>query len=165
MLLEDLAFPNGLCFTHDGRELLFSSWSRMQIKAYNVATGAVRVFATVPGPPDNISLRPNGKTYWVALSFRRAANEFSKIDFLASRPWVRKAAAWLFEKNFFTTLLGEKYGIVVELDGEGNVVSSLQEQDKMFSYFSEVLEIGSTLYLGSFQNSFIVTVPVPEKKL
>jgi hypothetical protein len=158
VLLDKLYFSSGLSLSHDKEELLISLWSKMQVVAYSLKNSEVRVVAdNLPGPPDSITPRPNGESFWVALTFYRNPS-FSLVDLLAPYPRVRHLAALLFGPMIITEICMPQHAFVVEMDGSGRLLSSLQEHGSDLRLVTEALEHNGTLFIGTHTNAFIYTV-------
>lgn len=70
VVAEDVATPNGLLISPDGRTLIAAETHGDRLTAWDIrADGSLhsrRVFASVPGPPDGICLDADGAV-WVAI--------------------------------------------------------------------------------------------------
>ncbi|KAG1327509.1 Calcium-dependent phosphotriesterase superfamily protein isoform 2 [Cocos nucifera] len=70
VLIRGLAFPNGLAISNDNTFLLIAETSTCRVLKYwlqGPRTGTIKVFAELPGYPDNIKRNPRGE-FWVALN-------------------------------------------------------------------------------------------------
>ncbi|XP_003742911.1 adipocyte plasma membrane-associated protein [Galendromus occidentalis] len=182
VLMENLACPNGVQLTHDGKALLVSETGNFRILRYHLQgekQGTHDVFAqNLPGEPDNIRKSTSGG-YWVAFANGRARRTLG--DYVSKYPLVRlgiiRVMYAIGEGVRFLAKLTEieslyelaayfsngwvlydqipKYGLVVELDATGAVKRSFHSPSGRINFISEVLEHDGHLYLGSFKNDFI----------
>ncbi len=107
VLVDDLFFANGIQLFPDRESVLIAEttmaritrqvpslrWSIKDCRYYLAGTkrGQREVFAeNLPGLPDNIRLSHNG-TFWVGMAGIRQHGRFSFLDFVAEKPWLRKA--------------------------------------------------------------------------
>jgi sugar lactone lactonase YvrE len=169
VMIGNLHFANGIQIHADRQSLLVSECSAARIQRYYFAgpkTGISEVFAdNLPGFPDNIRSSSTGNTFYVGLaSIRHADAALSLMDSLGPLPWLRKIFVQVVPEKYLATLftmVKPKYGIIVELDSSGNIVSSMQDPNgQVISDVSQVSDDGANhLYLGSFHSDFIAKVP------
>nr|BDA76647.1 adipocyte plasma membrane-associated protein [Dermanyssus gallinae] len=183
VLLEGLAFPNGVQLTEDRSALLFSELGKKRIMKYQL-TGATKgkltVFAeNLPGGPDNLRRSPRG-TYWVGIDIARSNTTQPLGDLIAPYPLVAKATmrfCWLtgqalkqidsfvdhptlqdlsadFEHGKILINTVPNRGIILELGPDGKILRSLHSSH--YTLFSEVLEYGGHLYIGSFIKPYLL---------
>ena len=145
VLLKDLYFANGVALAADESFVVVSETYRFRLTRYwlrGPKAGTSEVFAAdLPGFPDGVAQSGRG-TFWVAMiTVRNPAG-----DFLASRPFLQKMVANL------PRLLWPKpepYGLVIELDEQGQVLRSLQDPSGGFvEQVTSAHEQGGKLYLG-----------------
>jgi sugar lactone lactonase YvrE len=145
VLLKDLYFANGVALAADESFVVVSETYRFRLTRYwlrGPKAGTSEVFAAdLPGFPDGVAQSGRG-TFWVAMfTVRNPAG-----DFLASRPFLKKMVANL------PRLLWPKpepYGLVIELDEQGQVLRSLQDPSGGFvEQVTSAHEQGGKLYLG-----------------
>lgn len=184
ILLEDLHCPNGIELSHDGQSLLFSETTERRVLRYHISgphKGDLETFAdNLPGEVDNIRRSARGG-YWLAFASGRSLGNEGLGDRLAPYPLVRKSVVRLLHLlgsalKYLSTFVDyvplrevaatidngwilysalPRYGLVVELDGQGHIVRSLHSPGKKIALISEVLEHNGNLYLGSFRNRFL----------
>ncbi|KAL8605746.1 hypothetical protein ACOMHN_066262 [Nucella lapillus] len=120
--------------------------------------GEAEIFAeNLPGFPDNIRRSGRG-TYWVGIAVIRRAERVSFVDIAAPHPWLRRLVTKLFLQEFLIWLL-PKYGLLIELDEDGQIVRSLHDPTgARVSATSEVEEKDGMLYVGSFSLPFLTRV-------
>lgn len=156
-LLDGLYFANGIAVSRDGQFVLVNETYRHRITRYwleGPAAGSSDIFADdLPGYPDGVSASPRG-TFWVAMFTVRN----SSADMLGPRPWLRNLLAKL-PRSFWPG--PDPYGLVLELDREGNVVRSLH--DVGGTHLREVTsaeERGKFLYLGTLHRDYVARLPL-----
>ncbi|XP_028968710.1 adipocyte plasma membrane-associated protein [Galendromus occidentalis] len=189
VLIDGIAFPNGVQLTADKKALLYSELNAKRINRYELqgpSKGKVSVFADrLPGGPDNLRLSPRG-TYWVAYDTARSASTPYVADLIAPYPLIAKATmrfCWLsgqalkyvyqyFDhptiRDFIADLehgkillsFAPKRGIITELDQNGKILRSMHSSH--LSMFSEVLEFENHFYIGSFINPYLLRIGSPK---
>ncbi|XP_072032589.1 adipocyte plasma membrane-associated protein-like [Amphiura filiformis] len=157
LLMDGLALPNGIQISAEEDYILICETLRSRIHKYYLdgpKQGTSEIFIdNLPGLPDNIRYS-NGGGYWVGFAAVRK-QPFSMYDFMASRPWIRTFIAKLFNQEFIMNFV-PKYGLVVELDENGKIIRSLHDPTgQTITGVSEVLDLGSHLYFGSYDAPFI----------
>ena len=158
-LLGGLYFANGVALSPEGDFVLVNETYRYRIRRFWLTGPKARtadVFAdNLPGFPDGISRSPRG-TFWVAMFTTRNPT----ADALAPYPWVRKQMAKL------PAALWPKpapYGLVLELDADGNVLRSLHDPGgRTVENVTSVHERDGSLYLGTLQNDYIAKWDPPK---
>ena len=109
----------------------------------------------LPGFPDNIN-RSSRDSYWLAIPSLRMAS----FDALAPYPFRRCVVARL--SSFLSPQEPPRYGLVLELTGEGEILGSLHDPSGEVALVTSATEQDGQLYLGSAYDRSIRTVPVPE---
>lgn len=158
-LLGGLYFANGVAVSAEGDFVLVNETYRYRVARYWLTGPKAKtseVFAdNLPGFPDGISRSPRG-TFWVAMFTTRNPT----ADALAAYPWVRKQMAKL------PAPLWPKpapYGLVLELDAEGNVLRSFHDPGgRTVENVTSVHECDGRLYLGTLQNDYIAQWTLPK---
>ncbi|XP_076321899.1 adipocyte plasma membrane-associated protein-like isoform X4 [Tachypleus tridentatus] len=171
--LRDLVF---ICLEHEnsGRYYLKGEFK-----------GELKIFIeNLPGEPDNI--RPStSKGYWITLTGVRSRGRPSLVDISSEYPFLRKLVVrtshllgsileqlhsiWPLE---FLIKTGENlchlhymfhwashHGLVIEVDGKGNINRSLHSPDGRIPIPTEASENNGHLYVGSYFNDFIARSP------
>jgi sugar lactone lactonase YvrE len=134
---SDAPFNNGIQVTKDGKYIYFAAWTSKQLRTYDVAAGKTTAMLDVDFLPDNISVAPDG-TYiaagipsamtWLSCVKQQAA--FCSSSFKIER--------WDPKSNKTTMLLDAPEGLM-----PGASVG---------------LQVGHTLYIGSFSGDRVLKV-------
>jgi sugar lactone lactonase YvrE len=155
-LLGDLDFANGVAVAPDGRFVLVAETFRYRVRRYWLAgpdAGHDEVFAdNLPGFPDGVSSAGDG-TFWLALYTVR--NRLLE-RVLHPRPWLKRLIARLPRAVASRT---QPYGLVLALDGDGNVLRSLHDPGgERVRRVTSVEARDGYLYLGSVEGDAIARV-------
>ncbi|CAN1247977.1 Protein STRICTOSIDINE SYNTHASE-LIKE 13, partial [Linum perenne] len=87
VVLDGLAFPNGVQLSPDQTFLLFTETTNCRLMKYwleGPKSGRVEHVADLPGFPDNVRSNDKGQ-YWVAIDCCRTAAQ----EVLTNNPWMR----------------------------------------------------------------------------
>lgn len=159
VVLEDLYFANGVTLSADGQYLLITETGRYRITRYwldGPRAGTRDLFAeNLPGFPDNISTRPDGSGYWVALPSRRNP----QLDAISDSPRLRnltaRLPAWLQPAP-------EHYGMVLFLDTDGVIRMAPRDPDgEMLYELTSAVEHEGYLYMGTLGGDRIGRWAIP----
>ena len=146
VILNKLCFANGVAVSPDQSFVLVVETGRYRVHRIWLSgpkKGMSEIFANnLPGFPDGIS--SNGKDkYWIALVTPRDA----ALDKLLPHPFLRKIIARLPQ---LLQPAPKRYGFVLSVNGEGEVVDNLQDGSKScFAEIANVVEHNGFLYFGS----------------
>lgn len=151
--LEGLGFANGVELGPEGDSLLVTETSRHRVTRYWVEGGRAGVsepFAeNLVGYPDNVDAAGDG-TYWVAIpSLRQDA-----LDSLQAYPRIKRLYGKL-PAALRGRVSGEPYGLVLRLDGDGEVVESLHDPTGGVHFVTSATPHEGALYLGSLQDDAV----------
>lgn len=160
VLLGELYFANGVTLSAEGDYLLVNETFRYRIRRYwlhGERAGEQDLFAHgLPGFPDNISTRPGGKGYWVAIPSRR-------------NPQFDRISGSVALRNLLARLPGslqpapERYGMVVLLNLDGEIVAAPQDPGgELLHEITSAVEHDGHLYLGTLGGDRIGRWPIPE---
>lgn len=149
-----LGFANGVVPGPDSESLLVTETARYRVTRYwtdGDHAGESETFAeNLPGYPDNIDVAVEREGYWVAVPTLRDAT----LERLHRHPRVK----WLLgvlPKAAMEAIEGDPYGLVLRLDGSGEVVESLHDPSgEVFGITSATPHEGA-LYLGSLFGSAV----------
>lgn len=157
-LSTTLSFANGIEISPQEDYLVVCETSRARISRYwlkGPSRGSWDFFAhNLPGLPDNIRLSPRG-TYWVGFAAVRTGS-YSQLYEYGNSPFLRNLALKLL--TWMPSLLDliPSAGMIVELDTNGSIIRSLQDvTGNTVPSVSEVEEVGSVLYLGSYSHPYL----------
>ncbi|KAL6987270.1 hypothetical protein U1Q18_013021 [Sarracenia purpurea var. burkii] len=160
VLLNNLAFPNGVALSKDGSFILVAETTSCRILKLRLETtsssmpGKIEEFARLPGFPDNINRNPKGD-FWVAIHARRG----KFLGWVLSLPWVGNALVKLpFDitkvYSWFAKWRGRGAG--VRLSEVGDVLEVWEgERNGWKGEVSEVDERGGSLWIGSIRMPFV----------
>ena len=158
LVLDDLHFANGVAVSPDMSFVLVVETGRYRVRRAwlrGPRAGEAETFIdNLPGFPDGISSSPNG-TYWLTLVSPR---DRALDRVLLPRPSLRRALMRLPEAFLPAP---QNYGFVLELDGDGRVLRSLQDPAGGFAQISSVQQHGDDLYLGSLVEAAIGRIHLP----
>lgn len=160
VLVDGLAFPNGLLLSEDGSYLLLAETSSGKIYRYWLKTAkesTLEELVQLPGFPDNIKASPRGG-FWVGLHGKRG-----KIaEWSTTYPWLRRLVMKLPPRRVQRTMaLLSRFGrhvIALRVSEEGKVMEEIVVHGaarKMFGSISEVEERDGRLWIGSVHLPFL----------
>jgi len=151
MLMDELAFANGIAVSPDGSYVLVNETFKYKINRYWLTgpkAGTYDVFKeNLPGFLDGISQGDNG-IYWLAVIGQRDA----ALDSILSGTLARKI---LLRLPFLMPKEVGHHNMVLGLDGDGNVVHNLQDETGKFKEITSIHQEGNTLYLGTLKDTYI----------
>ena len=105
------------------------------------------VIDNLPGFPDNIHVGLNGY-YWIGLTAPRS----EVLDNLSNQPFLRKVIQRL---PAFMRPNVAPYGVVIAIDGQGNVIENLQDPSGQVYASTRANESEEYLYVSSLTADFI----------
>ena len=144
-LLDGINFANGIAVSHDQTYVLINETGSYRVLKYWISGPkqgqSEPLIENLPGFPDNISTGQQNR-FWIALISPR--NKL--LDDLSSKPFWRKVVRRL---PAFVRPKPTIYGHIVAIDGNGNVLESLQDINTDYPQLTGVTEIDDYLYLGS----------------
>ncbi|XP_039146660.1 protein STRICTOSIDINE SYNTHASE-LIKE 10-like [Dioscorea cayenensis subsp. rotundata] len=144
VLINGLAFANGVALSRDGSFLLIVETTECRILKYKLKEKSVQVLVKLPGFPDNIKRSPRGG-YWVAMHSRRK----KVVQWALSVSWIRRMIPYLpFDLHKLSELMERWRGgaLAMRIGDDGEVLEVL---DNRFKFISEVHERNGTLWIGS----------------
>ncbi|EPS72604.1 hypothetical protein M569_02148, partial [Genlisea aurea] len=161
VVLEGLAFPNGVQFSKDYSFILLAETTNCRIVKYFVEgpkMGRVETLVNLPGFPDNIRRRSEGELYWVAIDCCRTAAQ----ELLVRRPWMRSVYFRLpIPMRYLARMAGMRmYTMIALVSGEGGeIVDALEDKEgQIMKLVSEVREFKGKLWIGTVAHNHISTL-------
>jgi hypothetical protein len=161
VVLDQIYFANGVAISPDQSFLLVVETGLYRVRRLWLSgekKGITEIFIdNLPGFPDNITSDGNNK-FWLALVTPRNP----LLDKLLSRPFLRKVVLRLPE---FLQPAPQRYGFVLGLDRNGQVVENLQDPSgRAFALVSSALEYQGQLYLGSIGEDAVGRLALPARE-
>lgn len=152
VLLDNLYFANGVALSSDESFLLLNETYRYRVVRYWLkgpeAGKSELIMDNLPGFPDNIARSSRG-TFWLCLFTVRNP----VMDSLHPSPFMKNIVARLPK---FLWPKPEPYAFILEIDGDGNILRSLQ--DPSGEHLKEITgakDNGDFLFMGSLHNDRI----------
>ena len=145
LVMDGLNFANGVATAADSSFVLVNETGTYRIQKYwltgEKAGTAEVIIDNLPGFPDNIVRGRDGR-FWVGLVSPRS----QELDDISSYPILRKMVQRLPQ---FMQLAAESYSHVIAIDGDGNVLTSLQDPNGQHHTNTGALETDDWLYISS----------------
>jgi sugar lactone lactonase YvrE len=143
ILVDELNFANGIALSADERFLLIVETGSYRILRHwlqgpDAGTTEV-ILDNLPGFPDNVNSGGEGR-FWVGLVAPRDAN----LDGLSDKPFLRKVVQRL---PAFLRPKAVPSSHVIAINGEGEVLLSLQDPAARYPAMTGACEAGQRLYL------------------
>ncbi|OMO68037.1 Six-bladed beta-propeller, TolB-like protein, partial [Corchorus capsularis] len=129
IVLDGLAFPNGVQFSMDQTFLLFTETTNCRLMKYWVEgpkSGTVEVAAHLPGFPDNVRINDKGQ-FWVAIDCCRTPAQ----EILTNNPWMRSLYFRLpVRMSILARIMGMRMYTVISLfNDKGEVLEVLEDRE------------------------------------
>ncbi|KAJ9558668.1 hypothetical protein OSB04_013282 [Centaurea solstitialis] len=162
VVLDGLAFPNGVQLSKDQSFLLFTETTNcrlMKLWIEGEKRGKVELVANLPGFPDNIRINEKGQ-FWVAIDCCRTKAQ----EVLTNNPWMRSVYFRLpFQMRYLARVMGMKmYSVISLFDEQGEILDVLEDKDGVvMKLVSEVREANGTLWIGTVAHNHIATLAYP----
>ncbi|XP_022722933.1 protein STRICTOSIDINE SYNTHASE-LIKE 13-like [Durio zibethinus] len=162
VVLDGLAFPNGVQLSLDQTFLLFTETSKCRLMKYwleGPRTGTTELVAHLPGFPDNVRINEKGQ-FWVAIDCCRTPAE----EVLSHNPWMRSIYFRLpIKLSILARIMGMKMYTVISLfNEEGEILEVLEDRKGVvMKLVSEVREVQGKLWIGTVAHNHIATLPYP----
>lgn len=162
VVLDGLAFPNGVQLSKDQSFILFTETTNCRIMKYwleGPKRGSVEVVANLPGFPDNIRINERGE-FWVAIDCCRTRAQ----EVLIHNPWMRSIYFRLpVQMRYLARLMGMRmYSVISLFNEEGEVLDVLEDnKGVVMKLVSEVREAKGKLWIGTVAHNHIATLPYP----
>ncbi|OUS30167.1 gluconolactonase [Gammaproteobacteria bacterium 45_16_T64] len=151
-LISDMYFSNGVALSQNEDFVLVNETWRYRIIRYWLTgekAGTHEIFVdNLPGFPDGISSNRKGR-FWLALPTLRLPT----VDKMHPKAWLKNLSAKLPESLKPKPI---DYGLVLGLDEQGNIVTSLHDPSGAhLKEITSVEEHNDHLYFGSLHNDRI----------
>lgn len=147
--LAGLQFANGVAVSASGDYVLVNETGLYRVVRLWIAgerSGESEVVIdNLPGFPDNIVRAPDGN-FWIGLVAPRSA----ALDKLSEWPRIRKVVQRL---PSFLRPSADHYGHIFKMDGDGQVITSLQDPAGSFHTTTGALEYDGWLYISSLHET------------
>ncbi|PWA78780.1 Six-bladed beta-propeller, TolB-like protein [Artemisia annua] len=163
VVLDGLAFPNGVQLSRDQSFLLFTETTNcrlMKLWIEGERKGKVELVANLPGFPDNIRINDKGQ-FWVAIDCCRTKAQ----EVLTNNPWMRSLYFRLpFQMRYLARIMGMRmYSVVSLFDEQGEILLDVLDDKEgvVMKLVSEVREAEGMLWIGTVAHNHIATVPYP----
>ncbi|XP_010524154.1 PREDICTED: protein STRICTOSIDINE SYNTHASE-LIKE 13 [Tarenaya hassleriana] len=162
IVLDGLAFPNGVQFSKDQSFLLYTETTNCRLMKYWVEgpkTGEIEVVVDLPGFPDNVRMNEKGQ-FWVAIDCCRTPAQ----EVLAKNPWMKSIYFRLpIRMSLTAKVMGMRmYTVISLLDEEGKILEVLEDAEgEVMKLVSEVREVQGKLWIGTVAHNHIATLPYP----
>jgi len=170
VLVDGLHFANGVQLMPDKQSFLVNEMGMAQITRYYIAgprKGEREIFMkNLPFYPDNIRLNSHG-TFYVSSAFPRHPEKFLFWEFLGPYPTIRRLLLQLIPSTLLGKFFGVtsvEHGLVIEVDTNGKILSSLHDPTGVVRETSQVTDDGEFLYIASFHRDFIAKIRKPKVK-
>ena len=151
VIKSDLSFANGVAASGSGDYILVNETGEYRIWKIWVAGEkegrSEVVLESLPGFPDNIA-RGSNNTFWLGVVSPRAIG----IDWLAGKPFLRKV---LMRLPQFLQPQAKHYGMVLQIDENGEVLANLQSPSGEIYTTTGVAEGNGALYITSLTAPFL----------
>ena len=156
LVADGFSFANGIALTADGTELLIAETGTYTVNKLDLTTeGAVPVpiLENLPGFPDNLSRALDG-SFWLGVVSPRSAAADALSDKPFMRAVVQRLPAALRPK-------AQRYGFLMRLDAEGNVLEVLQDPSGTYAMTTGAIDAeDGTLYVMSLTEPDLAILPV-----
>ncbi|KIC15064.1 SMP-30/gluconolactonase/LRE family protein [Leisingera sp. ANG-DT] len=154
-IAEGFVYTNGIALSPDEDFLLINETGRARVHRLWLKgdrTGQQEVFLdNLPGYPDNLEAQGDG-TYWLAFASPRVPSEK-----LMPYPFLRKVI-WRLGPMVRPAPIHR--GMLVQLDGQGNVLRSLQDPDGRLGVTTGGKVMDGQLYVMTLDSPWFARMPL-----
>ncbi|XP_024017207.1 protein STRICTOSIDINE SYNTHASE-LIKE 4 [Morus notabilis] len=159
ILLDDLAFANGVALSKDQDYLVFCETWKYRCRKYwlkGEKKGQTEIFIeNLPGGPDNINLAPDG-SFWIALLQLTPKG----LEFVHTSKVIKKFIA-TFPKLVDLVNGVKRKATVVNVAADGTITRHFDDsKGKVMNFVTTAVEFEDHLYLGSLNSDFIGKLPL-----
>ncbi|KAL1805302.1 hypothetical protein ACET3Z_028370 [Daucus carota] len=159
VVLDGLAFPNGVQFSRDHSFLLYTETTNCRLMKYwleGPKNGTSEIMANLPGFPDNVRINEKGE-FWVAIDCCRTRAQ----EVLINNPWMRSVYFRLpVHMRYLAKWVGMKmYSVVSRFNEKGEILDVLEDRKgAVMKLVSEVREEKGKLWIGTVAHNHIATL-------
>lgn len=159
LIIDGLYFANGLILSPDESHLLINETTRARISRYWLKgnrTGELEIFTeNLPLLPDNISMDENGN--YLLGGMKR----LPLMDKIQPNAWLKEQIAKLPLNllNKIPNMQGNRYGMILILDENGNIKESLQDPTGRIYAISSAREYNGFIYISTLLGEDIARYP------
>ncbi|CBI36701.3 unnamed protein product, partial [Vitis vinifera] len=155
LVLDGLAFPNGVQLSGDQSFLLFTETTNCRLMKYwleGPKSGIVELVANLPGFPDNVRLNERGQ-FWVAIDCCRTPAQ----EVLTHNPWLKNIYFRLPVKlSMLARLMGMKMYTVISLFNEkGEILEVLEDRKGLVMRLAYSIVNTSLVLIENFISAII----------
>ena len=155
-LMSGLNFANGVAMDPNQQFVLVNETGHYRVWRLWLAgerAGEQEIFAdNLPGFPDNIVTGRDGR-FWIGLASPRNA----QLDQLANKPWLRKVVQRL---PAALRPKAQPYGYLIAIDGDGQIVTDLQDPSGRYPVVTGALETEHRLFISSLMANHLAVLPI-----
>jgi sugar lactone lactonase YvrE len=160
-LLDGLQFANGVAVSSDASYVLYNETGNMSVSKYWLAGSkkgqSEPLITNLPGYPDGIS-RGSDNVYWLTL----VAPRNPQVEKLMPHPKVLNTVMKL--PRFIVEPEPKPYGFILGIDGDGNILYNLQDEDPALFMITSVQESEDALYFGTLHDDAIGKMSIEQIK-
>lgn len=162
VVLEGLAFPNGVQLSKDQSFLLFTETTNCRTMKYYLTgpkQGKAELVANLPGFPDNVRINEKGE-FWVAIDCCRTKMQ----EVFIHHPWIRSLYFRLpIPMKYLARLAGTSmYTMISRFNDDGEILDVLEDkQGDVMKLVSEVRHVNGKLWIGTVAHNHIATLDYP----
>ncbi len=154
VLLDGLAYANGIAISEDGAYLLIVEMNEYRILKYwlqGPRRGSTDVLLdNLPGFGDNLKTGRNGR-FWLGFAAPRKAI----VDRLSDRPWLRKV---ILRLPRFLRPAADVSSHVIAFNGDGEILMNMHDPAARFPTLTGVLETQRNLYLTTLYGNALPVI-------
>lgn len=153
MLLDKIAFANGIVFEKETNSILFAEFNRYTIWRYRLAEQKKEVLIeNLFGYPDNLKLNQKGELLVAIPTTRSFLSEV-----LLQNPIVRQFALYLPSRAFYALSPRRAGGVRID-PKTGTITEYLLGAPTKIRFVTTILERNGKAYFSSFSNPTILVL-------
>ena len=160
IVLENLAFPNGIVYEKKTNSIIFSELNRHTIWRYNLASGKKQVIIkNIFGYADNLKLNEKGQ-----LLVGIPATRDPLLEPLNEYPQIRKLLLYLPQRLIYSLATKRAGGIKIDL-ATGKIIDYIFGAPTKSYFLTTMLEKDGKTYFGSLRSSTILVLDNKNKQI